>query len=526
MRHRRLRSSAGVVALAVLLGGCSTSNDREDLLVLAEGQELGGYNPLLGYGAYGVSPIYEGLLRPRSAADEKVPALVPALAAAAPERIAPRTWRVRLREDVTFSDGTAFDAADVAATYRAVVDPAVAADVSGTLGPVTAVRADGEHAVTVALDTDADPSPYLLVGIVPSERIEAAPAANWKLNTAPVGTGPFRLESLEPDQAVLVANEEYRGPAPALRRVVYTYAPDDNNRAQRVSSGEVDGANLPPKLADSLKGENGVRVTGVHTADWRSVSLPAGNAFTADLEARRAMNLGIDRAAVVAEVLGGHGSPASNPVSPVYDGAYEPSAQFSFDPGEAGAILDRAGWRRGADGIRARGADTARFTVLYQAGDTARRDLAVAFAAAMKPLGIDVRPRGSTWDEIDTRLDTDAVLLGGGDTPYSIDAQVFTTLHTRIPGGSPYSNPGDFTAPGMDALLDAARQSAPGPENDARYRRIQSLYKAAPSSVFLVFLQHTYASRGTGWTFDAPILEPHSHGVTWGPWWNLASWRR
>ena len=68
------------------------------------------------------------------------------------------------------------------------------------------------------------------------------------------------------------------------------------------------------------------------------------------------------------------------------------------------------------------------------------------------------------------------------------------------------------------------RQSAPGAANDARYREIQTVYESAPSAVYLAFLHHTYASRSDGWTYEAPILEPHSHGVAWGPWWNLPSW--
>ena len=75
-------------------------------------------------------------------------------------------------------------------------------------------------------------------------------------------------------------------------------------------------------------------------------------------------------------------------------------------------------------------------------------------------------------------------------------------------------------------MLQQARESAPSPENDARYRDIQSLYKTAPSYVFLVFLDHTYAYRDLGWQQSPPILEPHSHGIAWGPWWHTAAWTR
>ena len=525
---RRHGAVVVMATVAVLIAaGCSSgSSSGADQVVLADGQELGSFSPMLGYGQLGVSPIYEGLLRPSADDDARVPDLEPSLASAAPESLGDRQWLLPLREGVRFSDGTTLDAADVIATYDAVRNPTVASEIATDYAPIASIAADGPTVVTVTMTTDTDPSPYLLLGIVPSEKVEQRPAADWALNTAPVGTGPYRLESLSPDQAVMVGRDDYWGGAPQLPRVVYTYAPDDNTRAQRVIAGEVAGANLPPKLANTLANRDGITVSSVKSADWRGVSLPSDNAFTADVAARRAMNLGVDRAGIVRDVLGGHGEPASTPIASVYGDAYEPAAQFSVDTGEATTILDTAGWRPGADGIREKGDARAEFTLLYNAQDTLRRDLAVAFAAAMKPLGIAVTPRGSSWDEIDTKLTTDAVLLGGGATPYSIDSQVYDTLHTRVVDSSPYSNPGNFTAPGLDQLLDAARISAPGPANTERYREIQRVYQSAPSSVFLTFLHHTYASRDSDWTHDAPILEPHSHGVAWGPWWNLESWVR
>ncbi|WP_374613604.1 ABC transporter substrate-binding protein [Gordonia sp. (in: high G+C Gram-positive bacteria)] len=521
-------AGAAVLLATVVLAGCSAPDQPRvaDQIVLGEGHALGDFNPMLGYAQLGVSPVYDGLLVPAADGDDRVPDLVPALAESRPERVAPRTWRVPLKSGISFSDGTDFDAADVVATYRAVVDPRVASSISTDFAPIVAVEADGPRAVTVRMNTDADPSPYLLVGVVPSERVEDAPAAEWALNTEPVGTGAYRLESLEPDQSVFVAREDHWGNRPAVQRLVYTHVPDDNTRAQRIAAGEIDGANLPPRLAEGLEGRDGIDVLSVKSADWRGISLPSTNPFTADPAARLAMNLGVDRQAVVDDVLTGDGEPASTPVAPVYGASvYDEGAQFEFDADGARAALDAAGWRTGADGVRVRGADRASFPLLYNAQDTLRRDLAVAFAAAMKPIGVEVLTRGTSWDDIDSELGTAAVVLGGGATPYSLDSQIYDTLHTRVPNSSPYANPGDLTAPGLDALLDEARASAPGPDNDLRYQRIQQVYAAQPSYVFLAFLHHTYAVRGEGWRHDAPILEPHSHGVTWGPWWNIPSWQ-
>lgn len=527
MRRIRLQAVAVVGAIALTLVACSTpSEGRDDRIVLADGQPLGGYNPVAGYGELGVSPIYEGLLRPQSDTDDQLPDLVPSLAIAEPEPVSPHRWRLPLRAGVTFSDGTAFDSADVVATYGAVSNPAVASEISTNFTPIVDVAPEGPDAVVVTMNTDAEPSPYLLLGIAPAEKIETAPAADWALNTSPVGTGPYALESLQPDQAVMTARQDYWGPEPQVKTLVFSYTPDDNTRAQRITTGEIDGVSLPPKMLAAVRDRDGVETIGVKSADWRGVSFPAGNPFTADPQARSAMNIGINRASVITDVLDGHGRAASTPVASVYGDAYNPDAEFDYDTARAGAVLDGAGWRVGAAAVRERDGQQAAFELLYEAQDTLRRDLSVAFAAAMKPLGIEVTPRGTSWDEIGTQLDSSAVMLGGGATPYSIDSQVFDTLHTRVPDSSPYSNPGNFAPAGMDVLLQQARTSATSPERDARYREVQSLYMTQPSYVFLAFLDHTYAYRDLGWQQSAPILEPHSHGVAWGPWWNIADWKR
>lgn len=516
-----------IAAGATLLAGCAaTSGPREtDRIVLADGQELGNYNPVSGYGELGVSPIYEGLYRPSSTTDANIPNLVPALASTPPERLGPGRWRVALRDGVTFSDGTAFDSADVVATYTAVKDPTVASEIATHVQPIAKITAEGRQAVVVETISAADPTPYLMLGILPSEKVEPKPAAEWAVNTQPVGTGAYRLESLRPDQAVMVARDDYWGVPAQVRQLVYTYTPDDNARAQRIAAGEVDGVNLPPKMINSIRDDR-VQTVAVQSADWRGVALPAGNPFTADPSARLAMNLAMDRDAIVRDVLGGHGRPASTPIAAVYGAAFNPHAQFGFDLGRAQSILEGAGWRIGSSGLREKGGVAATFELLYNAQDSLRRDLAVAFAATMKPLGVEVRPRGTSWDEIDTRFGESAVLLGGGSTPYSIDSQVYDTLHTRLPDSSPYSNPGNFTARGLDGLLERARETGPGATKDQLYRDIQAAYTAEPSHVFLAFLDHTYAYRDRGWRQVAPILEPHSHGVSWGPWWDVAAWTR
>lgn len=106
-------------------GQSEASGDSEHptRLVLADRKAGDGFHPATGYGQTGVSPVYDGLLRPVPNGPEKVPNFVPALAAEMPTSNADATeWTVKLREGVKFTDGSDFDAEDVKASYAIARD--------------------------------------------------------------------------------------------------------------------------------------------------------------------------------------------------------------------------------------------------------------------------------------------------------------------------------------------------------------------------------------------------------------------
>ena len=111
--------------------------------------------------------------------------------------------------------------------------------------------------------------------------------------------------------------------ADEVGRVVGAAAPGIHRqlRIGAQGAGAVDGTNLPPRLIDSLTAGD-VETVSVNSADWRGIALPAGNPFTAEVPARLAMNLGVDREAIVRDVLRGYGRQASTPVAEAYGAAY------------------------------------------------------------------------------------------------------------------------------------------------------------------------------------------------------------
>lgn len=522
-------------ACVLALASCSAPTDSaggsaEGGIVLADGYELGGYNPVAGYGAAGEAKMYDGLLRLDGS--DGLPGFAPSLATELPTSNADATvWTVPLRDGVTFSDGSDFDAADVVATYQAILDPASASEARSSFDMITDVFAVDDRTVEFRLAYPYSALPTkLLIGIVPEEAV-ATPglAAESSLNTAPIGTGPYTLVDLSPDRAVFEANENYFGGAPAVKKLTLLYVPDDNTRAQRMAAGEIDGTNLPPLLAKTLDGRDGMSLTSNTSADWRGVSLPTDNPVAGDKTVRMALNLAANRQSMVDNVLGGYGRPAATPIPDVYGDAHDPGAVFAYDPVGAERLLDDAGWVRGQDGVRAKDGTRAEFTVMYNSADTVRRDLAQAFASDALAVGVEVDLEALSWDRIDPRISFDATLLGGGSEPYDPDTQAYNTLDSVFVNfgvGSIYDNASNYVNPVVDAALETGRRSLDTAERNSAYRQMQQAYVEDPGFVFLVFLDHTYVSKDSDWAMSGPILEPHSHGVTWGPWWSLQTWTR
>ncbi|MDU0292103.1 ABC transporter substrate-binding protein [Saccharothrix longispora] len=502
-----------LTALALVAAGCTGGPTQSaegtpdgSAIVLADPEEPTSLNPLLGYGRGGVSKIYDGLVEHR--ADGSVR---PRLAAEPPEPAADGlSWTVTLREGVTFADGTTFGPEDVLATYRALLDPATGSTERAGYAGLTGVEQLDVHTVRFTLAHTWAAFPHLLtLGILPSEALGVPPA-----DVRPVGTGPYKLvEWKKGDRMVLEANASHFAGEPRIRKLTVVFVPDDNTRAQRMRAGEFDGAELPPRLADESDGD-GLRVITHRSADLRSVTLPAGP-VTGDSAIRMALNHAVDRRGLVDGLLGGKGSPASTPVPDALPEFLDPDAEFPHDEVLANLLLDQAGWARGADGVRVRDGVPARFTLMYPLGDAVRADLATAFAADARAVGVDVQLAGLGREAIAGRVGADALLHGGG-SPFDPDPTTYPALHTGNPWG--YSNPQ------VDAALDTGRRLLDPAQRAAAYKQFQRAYLASPGMVVLASVQHAYVVR-ENWTGYQPVVDPHVHGaLSWGPWWNLEKW--
>ncbi|GAA2460584.1 ABC transporter substrate-binding protein [Streptomyces glaucus] len=525
MGTRRIRGTVVAAAMVTGMAGCSAPGGGEaaggsaDSVVIGVASEPDTLSPLLGYGKDGNSKIFDGLL-----ARDAGLRLRPALAKALPEvGDGGRTYTYTLREGVKFSDGEPLTSADVVFTYRTILDGKTNNSSRSELDAVKEVRADGDDRVVFTLKYPYAPfAGRTVLPIVPEHIAGKQDPNTGSFNTRPVGTGPYVLADWRKgEKLTFKANPHYWGGTPKVRTVTMAIVEDDDVRATRLRSGDLDGAVLPPNLAAAFDDDANRKVHEARSYDFRAVTLPTAGEVTGDRAIRRALDAAVDREAMVDKILDGAGRPAYGPL-PEDDPWFAEGVERSRDLGRARRILDEAGWKAGADGIRVKDGRRAAFTLLYPSGDKVRQDHALAYASDAKKAGIDVTVESATWEVIEPRMHRDAVLAGFGSTG-DPDFGLYTMLHSSLAGDG-FNNMAHYDNPAVDRALDTGRRSQDPAAREAAYDTLQRELVKDPGYTFLTHIDHVYvlADRWDGLTTQ---VEPHEHGFASGPWWNLEDWR-
>ncbi|MGH3493011.1 MAG: ABC transporter substrate-binding protein [Sciscionella sp.] len=483
-------------------------------ITIAQAVEPASLDPLAGYAPDGASKLFAGLV-----AHDATGALVADLAAALPVPSGDGlTWTVHLRTGLTFSDGSALSSADVVATYRALLDPAVHSPLRTEFTMLRAVSAPDPRTVRFALTHPFPSFPTRLVlGILPAAALATpTPAATDALGEHPIGAGPYRLLRWRHGSTMmLVANPHYHGRKPALHTVRIRFVPSDAQRRKLIAEGKVDAAALPPKQAKASAAAASYDERTDPAADWLGVAFGATNPVTSNPAIRLALNLAVRRKAMLASVLGGAGSVADTPITDATPEFLDAGAHFTPDLARARGLLAAAGWRIGGHGIRARHGTRAAFTVRYPAGDTVAQALARQVSAAALAVGIAITARAGSG----TLAPGEAALVSAGD-PFDPAPQAGLLTGgvdptTRYTGGDP-------------TLASALRSAGTTPDPAQRavyYRAYQRAYLKDPTMLVLLRTDHTWLVR-SGWQNYTQVTDGAAQDVTWGALANLQWWTR
>lgn len=530
----------GIIVLATLvssfmLGGCNQQLDqsgdangegiqkKKDELVMAFGSEPeAGFDPTTGWGRYG-SPLFQSTLLKR---DNKLN-IVNDIATSYKVNEDGKVWTVILRKDVKFSDGQPLTADDVVFTFETATKNGSVVDLNG----MDKVEAMDNYTVKFTLKEPQSTFVNSLVGtgIVPKHAYGADYAEN------PIGSGPYQLVQWDKGQQLIIkANPEYYDKKSYFKKITFLFLNEDASFAA-AQAGKVDLAYIP--AAFSNQEVPGMRLESVKTVDNRGIvfpfiksgdvtedGLPIGNDVTADPAIRHAINIGVDRKALVDGVLGGRGTPAYTSV----DGLpwWNPDTVIKdADLDGARKLLKEAGWKdTDGDGILEKDSLKAEFTLYYLASDAIRQSLAISVADMIEPLGIHIKLEGGSWDIIEKKMYSNAVLLGWG----SHDPHEMYNIYSSKFAGVDYYNTGFYQNKTVDDYFEKALHATSETEAIEFWKKAQwdgttglSANGDAPWA-WLVNIDHLYLVKDG---LDIGEQRIHVHGHGWPATDNIVEWK-
>lgn len=466
-----------------------------------------------------------------------------------------RVYTFTLKSDAQWHDGAPLTADDVLFTIGLIRATDFPGD-SALAAPWRAVqpRASNQQIVTFELPTpNASFIQFTTLGILPRHlwgSVKPADIRGSEHNLSPVGSGPWRYvrakEAQAPfDSAITLPDK----PAPALMphsegvllepfpvgdptqvspisRLWFRLYPSFGAATAGFRLGEAHGlGHIPDDRLEEVRDTPGASLLQTAPARYSMLLLNTRSPLFDRVETRQAFALAIDRAAIVTQALGGRGRPAVSPLLPgswAFD-SNAPLSSHRYNPAEARRLLDTAGWKLGADGVRAREGVTLTVVLSANADVPANVEVALQLEGYLRAIGVDVKPAYVSRevllrDYLGPRAFHVALATWEAQ---GADPDVYRYWHSSqisIEGGLNFSG---WANPQADAALEAARLSSDKAERKRHYLEFQKAFLQDVPAVILSSPLYTYAVRLPATGVSLPpveILDPSQRFDTLSSW--------
>lgn len=303
-----------------------------------------------------------------------------------------------LRDDARWEDGVPVTAEDVSFSFEVARDTLVGWPTMRWKREIERCEVLDPH--TVRYHFSRVPREALRFAkegfVIPKHLLDNVPRDAWaqsEFAKHPVGCGPFRLESWDAAQRlVLVRNPTYWEPElPRLERIVMRIVPDAATRVRLLGAGELDFVDeLTSRDADLLHaGASPVRILTCKGRDYDYLAFNLRDPLFASVRVREALTRAIDREGIVNSLLQGYAEPLDGPVVPIM-WAHDPDLpRQPYDPEGARRLLEADGWRdTDGDGWLDRDGRKLAFTVMLVNDNERRRTVVVAVQSQWKDIGV------------------------------------------------------------------------------------------------------------------------------------------
>ena len=280
------------------------------------------------------------------------------------------TYTFHLREGVKWHDGEPFTAEDVKFTIEAIQNPENASENAPNFEDVKEITVKDEHTIAFRLSApNVAFLDYMSRAILPRHRLEGEDMQESAFFRAPIGTGPYKLDSWDAGQAItLVKNQDYYKGEPHIGRVIFKIVSDDSARAVQMEAGELDLALLAPRDAQSFAGKDGYACYNMKTSDYRGILFNFQNPYWQEnRDLIPALCYALDRQTILDTVVLGQGAVAYSPLQRnIYN--CEDVEKYTYDPQRCRSLLEAAGCTLGPQGFYQRDGEEVGFTLSVGAG--------------------------------------------------------------------------------------------------------------------------------------------------------------
>lgn len=400
-----------------------------------------------------------------------------------------RTWEIKLRQGITFTNGEPMDAEAAKFSLERIQ----------TMPHETGRRLTSEGLAIEIVDdhtlllTTEEPFPFMIfelgrVSIVPPKYLQEVGDQEYGLK--PVGTGPFVVQEwVKGDHVTLVRNEDYWGDLPALTKVTYRAIPEPSSRTAALQTGEADLITLV-SLSDIPTIEDDPNLEIVAHTSNRSmfVRFDRSDPRLQDVRVRQAFNYAVDKEAIVEDLLLGYGVVLDGqPVGRHILGHNPDLEPYPYDPDKAKQLLDEAGF------------DFNTPITLYTPHGryVADKETTEAIAGMLEAVGVQVDIQVLEWGvwigKYNDRTLTPMTFIG----IHTVYPDAFTLLNLHVSGtiGGMYNNPE------YDAIMQQAAVTVDPDERIQLYHQALQIMRDDPGILFLHQQQDIYAinKRVQGW---------------------------
>ena len=474
--------------------------------------------------------IYEGLVKH----DENMD-IIPGLATEW-EQVDETTWEFKLREDVTFHDGSEFNAEVVKANIDRIQDVARASPREFILEMISEVNIIDDYTVEIvteypfspllgnlshgagkmlskdlidedyqnALDEaglDTTLEEYYEIREIGGEEHEeiASQISNSTgaiVEQKPVGTGYLQFDSRNPGETTkLVAYEDYWDGPPTIDSAEFKAVSETNSRIAELETGTSDFiARSESNNIDRIESNENLTLekTDALAIDYIGINTekePFNNKLV-----RQAITHAFDQEAVLSGVFNGSGTPAIGPLSPVTLGYDENLERLEYDMDRARELLKEAGYEDGFDA-----------TIMVNEDNPERLDTAIWMQESLAELNINIDIEQVEWGaylEMTGNGEHDMFVLGWSNPPADPNHLLSTLFHSDMIGSA--GNRSFFSNEEFDALIDEGKKESDEGAREEIYKQAQEILIDEAPAIFIRYPENlnAYQSNISGLKID------------------------